>query len=479
MATLAQWATLLVLAFLVVCGFITVWWEVHPFFLDEWAIIYNIKYKTPQELWGQLDKTQQFPRVYLHIVQWFSSWWSYSYTSLRLPSFMVHCCGLAYCIYLSGRLFPGAGVYRWLWVLLYAAYPSSVFYFVLTKQYTMEMFLALVGLAQLAMLAAINSGRLPGRGKYLLLCLSFVVAPLFSYTYPIVAAPLFAMVGINTILRGRNLGRQWAPLLLGAVGIVALYFTDIRLVQSDPGMKNYWKDYYMTHGFNLRELLYNIYMYFHLFGRGGPLMVLVAVVGISAWLYGSYRSVALLRQKERTLREWLVIYSAALIWLSVALFILNKIPLNAHRLNAYKTPAAAVLIVYMFQQLHRRMSRAALVAAGAYLALQAVFIVQPCIRQFTDPAHQRTMLIYANGKTAITLAQQERIPLFTTSMTLYPHQDIDQADWVIKCYPLYPKDSGIPVYPLSAGSAADSLLDALGLPAAVVTTGDSVFVLTH
>ena len=71
----AAWTTI---TFIIVCGLIKVFWEVHPPFLDEWAIIYYVKFKTPAELWKGLDKVQQFPRLYLQIVKQFTSLLNYS-----------------------------------------------------------------------------------------------------------------------------------------------------------------------------------------------------------------------------------------------------------------------------------------------------------------------------------------------------------------------------------------------------------------
>jgi hypothetical protein len=465
---------------MVACGAIMVFWETHPFFLDEWAIIYNLKYKTSGQLWGGLDKVQQFPRVYLHIIQWFSSMFNYSYISLRLPSFLVHCFGLWYCIYLSKRIFKDNVLYQWLWVLLYAAYPTSVFYFVLTKQYTMEMLLGLVGIAQLILLININNGKNVSNTKYLLLCLSFLIAPLFSYTYPMIAAPIFGVVLLNTISKGKDITRQWIALVCCAIGIIALYKLDITQVMKDQGMANYWKDYYMVNGFNFKELCYHLYMCFALFGRGA-FMVVMAVVGLAAWLFGTYQSIGILKRKEKSIIEWLVLYSVSLIWLSVVLFIMNKLPLNAHRLNAYKTAAAGILIVYMFLQMQKAkaLHKVAIGAASVVFILQILFIVQPLIKEFAGVDHKKKMMIYNNGKTAILLAEKDKLPIFTTSMTLYPHADIDVADWVIKCYPAYKKGSNIPVFPIVSGASADSLLHTLRLSSAVVTTGDSVFVLLN
>ena len=177
--------------------------------------------------------------------------------------------------------------------------------------------------------------------------------------------------------------------------------------------------------------------------------------------------------------EWLLLYSVMLMWLSVLLFVAGKLPLNAYRLNAYKTAAAAIMIIYFFTDLQRR---AALVKpmyaiAGFLFALQVLFIVQPLARDFTEDAHHRKMVIYRNAQAAIAVAQQEQIPVFTTSMTLYPHEDIDQADWVIKSNPAYKRDVAVPVYPINSGDEADSLLHTMHYSSAAVTTGDSVFVL--
>ena len=476
--TIAKTMARATILFMVACGLVMTIFQVHPFFLDEWAIIYNLKFKTATELWGGLDKTQQFPRVYLQVLKWFTSLFDYSYTSLRLPSFLVHCFGLWYCIYLSKKLFRDNIFYQWLWVLIYAAYPTSIFYFVLTKQYTMEMLMGLVGIVQLWQLVNINKGEAVSPARYAWLCASFFIAPLFSYTYPMVAAPIFGVVLLNTFSKGSNLGRQWLALLLCAIGILLLYRLDITQVMQDKGMENYWKDYYMTNGFSITELLHNIYMYFYLFGRG-PFMILLGVVGMVAWLFGTYKSVGILRKKDKAILEWLVLYSVSLMWLSIVLFIMGKLPLNAHRLNAYKTAATGIIIIYFFMQLQQStlLRKPVYAVAGVLFVLQIVFIVQPLIRDFTEETHKRKMLIYNNGKTAVAIAQEEKIPVFTTSMTLYPHDDIDQADWVIKSYPLYNKEMNIPVYPISDSANIDSLMHVYQVNAVVVTTGDSVYVI--
>src|ERR1043166_2402331 len=74
-----------------------------PFWIDEWLLIDNLKFKSPGQLWYHLERTQQFPRVYLEIIKAFSAACDYSYTSLRLPSFLAHFFGLVILYRLSAR----------------------------------------------------------------------------------------------------------------------------------------------------------------------------------------------------------------------------------------------------------------------------------------------------------------------------------------------------------------------------------------
>src|ERR1044072_52302 len=137
------------LCLFILYGLLITFIPILPFWIDEWLLIDNLKFKSPGELWYHLERTQQFPRVYLEIIKAFSAAYDYSYTSLRLPSFLAHIFGLAVLYRLSARIFNGNSLPRFLWVMIYVSFNTSIHYFVQLKQYTMEMALSLVGISQL------------------------------------------------------------------------------------------------------------------------------------------------------------------------------------------------------------------------------------------------------------------------------------------------------------------------------------------
>src|SRR5262249_51080496 len=134
-----RYITLFTLSFLACWGLVAVVATIKPFWVDEWRIIYNLKFKTPQQLWGGLDYMQQFPRVYLQIIKWFTGKCDYSYTSLRLPSFIVGLSTIVVTYRLMNKLYPKTQLSRFLFVMVFISSYTFTEYFVQIKQYTMEM----------------------------------------------------------------------------------------------------------------------------------------------------------------------------------------------------------------------------------------------------------------------------------------------------------------------------------------------------
>ena len=86
-------------------GAVTLLWEVRPFWVDEWRIIYNLKFKSEEELWGKLAFMQQFPRLYLSLLKLFTAKLHYSYFSLRLPSFLIGTAAMWGVYRLAGKVY--------------------------------------------------------------------------------------------------------------------------------------------------------------------------------------------------------------------------------------------------------------------------------------------------------------------------------------------------------------------------------------
>ncbi len=361
-------ASVTTLLFLVGYSLILVLVQIKPFWIDEWRVIYNLKYKSPTMLLGQLDFMQQFPRVYLEIIKGFTSMFDYSYLTLRLPSFLVGTFAIIFCYRLMKKIFPAAYLNRFLLVMIMvSSYPFTE-YFVQVKQYTMDILLSLVAIWQLLELLRIKEV-FPGKGRYLLLCFSFFICPFFSYTYPIAVAPVFLIVLIHSVdlFRRRNdaivkrkIFRLWLPLFLGVISIGVFYLIDVAQLMADKGMRQFWGPLMMNDGFSWGLFFINVYLFLSEAGSGLVYTVLFGVLGIISFGYGIYQSRAILLRRTFSNGEAALVYSVLLIVVAIILFIADKLPLGNARLNAFTIPSVFILVICLLDQLKNRVHTAKL-----------------------------------------------------------------------------------------------------------------------
>src|SRR5687768_15935224 len=107
-----------VLALLLTWGLSLVLFKIRPFWHDEWRLIYNLKFKSHQQLWGTLDYTQQFPRLYLQLTKAFTALFNYNYFSLRFPAFFLGAANVFLCWSLMKRAYGNSITERYLLVLM-------------------------------------------------------------------------------------------------------------------------------------------------------------------------------------------------------------------------------------------------------------------------------------------------------------------------------------------------------------------------
>jgi len=211
-----------------------VFFEVKAFWLDEWCIIYNLKFTDPGKIWGTLAQNQQFPRLYLYVYQWFTQFFDYSYTALRIVPFLVQVTAIGLFVSLMFSIYANPWI-RCLAVTLFLSSQTVLHYFVQTKHYSMESLASVVALGQLMILRE--------RASTFQKCLcgfGFFIFPLVSYTYPIVVVPLLCSISLSLIFERNLKVFPIVCLLLIAAGIALAYLTDIHQVLSDHGMANYW-----------------------------------------------------------------------------------------------------------------------------------------------------------------------------------------------------------------------------------------------
>lgn len=486
-----------------------------PFEVDEWRLIYNLKFKDSHALWGQLDFVQQFPRVYLQLVKGITRYFGYSYTSLRLPSFIVGTCAIALGYRLMQRLFPADNKFRYLFVLILISSHTFVTYYLQVKQYTMDIFLSMVAIWQLVQLLKLaQTGKLR-TGRYLLLVLTFCIAPFFSYTYPIVVAPVFVVAMLQTIQLVRShangaygtVAKMWVPLVLCMMSLAAFFITDAAQVNKDTGMQQYWNYLMMQHGFNVSLFFKGFYLLFAEMGAGLLFEIIFGVLGMAAFVMGVVTFAKQDISKPDTLTH-VRLYSILLLSFTLLLYAAGKLPVGEPRLNAFAVMAIAVLIISLLDKLstmHKGQGTATTLFVLLMLGAVGHIITSP-IHDLSGKEHEKKIAIYRNTQAAIALAREKKLPIMITSdaafpsekMICYPksnvvaytmccppthegslHFNIAEdmpGDWVLKTLPAYKAEDRIPVYAISDTSKAADYIKLLpGSPAGAVVGNGVVF----
>ena len=486
-------ATIATLSFMACWGLLQVVAEIRPFWVDEWRIIYNLKFKTAAQLWGPLDFMQQFPRAYITPIKWFTSRFGYSYTALRLPSYLVGLSVIIVCYRLMNRLYSPGHFNRFLFVLVLISCSTFTDYFVEIKQYTMELLLSLVALWQLIELLEMDNAAPLHKGRYQLLCASFLAAPFFSYSYPVAIAPVFIVLlvqsvyipgnGSTTGIKRNLIILKFFPLLLCAISISIFYIIDVSQLLRDKNMHKFWGHLLMDGGFSCRSFFVNFYMLFAEVGSGFVFWYLFGVFGILSFMFG-IRSALNSKYNVTDNTVFIRLYCVGLLLLAIALFAAGKLPLGEPRLNAFTIPAISILLIHFFDFLAARDAKgrfAKILATLFYVGLIGN-IYTTFFASFTGSGYTRKMAIYKATEAAITLAEAKNLPIFVTPGVAYPYEKTKNlpyettipGDWVLKTFPAYKVADGISVVAIDSLAEASAAMSRLAASTNAVIAGDGI-----
>ncbi len=446
-------------------GAISVFAEVRPFWIDEWRIIYNLKTKSVGELWGKLAYMQQFPRTYLTGIKLFTEQFDYSYTSLRLPAYLVGLATMVSIYLLTGTLFYAKNYYRYLMVVMLVSSSTFTEYFVETKQYTMDLLMCTITIWQLIWLINLsNKKQIAPDTSYILLCASMLIVPFFSYTYVIAILPVYAVLAINNLLnrKTRNVNQnyllnillQWLPLFLATFSSTVFYVTDIAQLATDDEMKNYWGHLMMKNGFSLVDFSEHV---FHLLAQAGAGLLFWTLFGISctfSFIYSIHKCYHHLKTGQLTLSESVLLYSVLLVILMMGLNIMGKLPLGEPRLNAFAIPAISVMLVMTLSNLaeNRKLNKAVKITFVLLFAGPVGNVYSTIAACFTDSKYTQRMQIYKATEKALSSINQNKIPILITPGVAYPYDktlnfpfnNTVPGDWVLMAFPGYKmKKSGL------------------------------------
>lgn len=400
---------------------------IRPFWNDEWRLVYNIKFKNVHQLWGTLDLLQQCPRTYLTLLKGISSSFDYSYTSLRLPPLVIGFFNILLCIYLKKKLFQNNSTYNYLFILIFISSQTFTDYIVQVKQYEMDLFLCLVALWQLIVLLDLFETKAVNTYKYVLLCISFLGVPFFSYIYPIVVAPIFPIILLKSISyinyeearksKPRLLFLAYMPLILVTISIIIFYFIDVKQLMADNRMyASYQKMLGNEKGD--KNFIKDLWNLFALVGSGFIYEIIFGVLGIASFLYGSYR-LAKIEVNAFTKEDYFKLYSVLLIIITLGLFLSGKLLGGVARLVCFTVPSISILIISFLDEKVRNSSAklANIVATILFLGL-FLNIITSFINRFTYPEYANRIKTYWNTGDALKQARLGKLPILITNGAL-------------------------------------------------------------
>jgi len=408
--------------YLLCFGIAMAFFPVRPFWNDEWRLIYNLKFKNVSQLWGTLDLLQQCPRVYLTVLKKITSSFDYSYISLRLPALVIGAVSILFCFYLKKKIFPGTRIYAYLFILILISSQTFTDYLVQVKQYEMEILLCLLALWQLITLLKICEKGPGNKYTYLLLCFSFLVAPFFSYTYPIAVAPIFPVIIFNSILsvknkqlnKTRSLLYLYLPLILVSASIVIFYFIDVKQLMADNRM---YLSYIrmLGQGKGENHFIENFWQLFSLVGSGFIYEIIFGMLGITSFFYGMYR-LAKIKKRDYAREDYLKLYSILLLLLTLCLFLTGKLLGSVARLTAYTIPSISILIISFFEDLSAKYNYNKLAGILATILFIGLFgnIISTCINTFIKPGYSNKIETYWHTSKALKEARLNKIPILIT-----------------------------------------------------------------
>lgn len=418
-------ATKGIVIYLLCFGVAMAFFPIRPFWNDEWRLIYNIKFKSFSALWGPLDLLQECPRVYLTIIKRITSFFDYSYISIRLPALVIGSMSILFVFYLRKKIFPGKSVFSYLFILILISSQTFTDYLVQVKQYEMDIFLCLLVLWQLWQLLEISQNGVHERkAGYALLCLSFSLAPFLSYIYPIAVAPVIPVIIASTIIGAKNKTQPAGsnktmyllifPIALCISSIFIFYLVDVKNLMADDRM---YLSYIKMLGKIKGETHFaeSFWKLFALVGSGCIYELIFGVIGIVSFFYGIYHL-----SKKKMLHvsrlDYFICYGVTLLIVTLVLIFTEKLMGCVARLAAFTVPSISIVIICFLTDLQKKYAYSRSANILAFILFIGLFgnIVSTCINTFTYPEYSNRIKTYWNTSVALKQARLNNIPILFT-----------------------------------------------------------------
>lgn len=448
--------------------------QMKAFWLDEWFILYNLKYKSYTELFDNLFYIQQFPRLYLVIIKFIAEITNYNYFALRFMPTIMQLINIMFVTFVIRKIiFKKNNFQSFIFLLFFLSFQVTIIYFTQLKQYTMEMFFSLLSVYFYFYLSKKYEEIKIMSPSYLLILVGIFLGSFFSYTFPITITPLLFILFITTIYNFKNKKiylKTIFPILVFLIALTINYFTDLQFVLNSDAQYGNFNEYLMNYN-NLKSIIYGFYNIIRLFAYNftySPqnydiafviflhttkvLIILLTTIGLFKILFEQLDKIKL--HKEKYLKSLSIykkpdisIYFLGLFIITIILYLAQKLPLGQARINYFAFLFTTYFMITGLFFLIKKVKYIKYILVPIVLFATIFQISRNYYREFENKNLIFDQKIYKNVGSAIINAQNTDLPIIVNNNEFYPASIMqDQENLIIKAHHLFKPNNPIKFY---------------------------------
>lgn len=446
--------------------------NVKGFWLDEWFILYNIKFRSYSALFGNLYYMQQFPRIYLCIVKFISEIFNYNYFAIRVLPCSIQILNILLIYFIIGNiLFPKSKIKEFLFILFFLSFHTTIFYFSQLKAYTMDIFFTFMSIWYFYYLSR-NYKTIKIKSLAYIGMLFFIfLGSFFSYTFPIVVTPIifiFFITFFSESFKGKLSLKPIMPIAIFVLALVLNYFTDLKFVLTNKGQYQNFDMYVMQYqslGSIIKSLFNIVWIFTSMFffdkayntyflGLLYFVKIIILISVLLGFLLVFYRNFIKLKiQKIKYFNTFsflnvpgIEIYLLSLFFATLILYFLKMLPVGTHRINYFCFTFSTYFLITGIFFIISKFNRIKYFLLPIILFASIFPAIQMNINEIKGSNMDFDQKIYENVGKAVDVAQANHLPIVVFYNEFYPASIMEgQESLMIKAHHDYkPKDS-IPV----------------------------------
>gem|GEM_PF-1334310 len=454
------------------------------FWLDEWFILYNIKFHSYSGLFGNLFYMQQFPRIYLCIVKFISELFNYNYFAIRVLPFSIQVINVLLVYFLISKIvFPNSKLKAFLFILFFLSFHTTIFYFSQLKAYTMDIFFTFMSIWYFYYLSR-NYKTIKIKSFGYVGMLFFIFSgSFFSYTFPIVVTPIlfiFLITFLSEFFKGKLSLKPLIPIVIFMVALVLNYFTDLKFVLTNKGQYQNFDMYVMQYhslGSIIKSLFNIVWIFTSMFffdkayntyflGLLYFVKIIVLISALSGFLLVFYRNFIKLKIKKikyfSTISYFnapgIEIYLLGLFFATLVLYFLKMLPVGTHRINYFCFTFSTYFLITGVFFIISKYNRIKYFLLPIILFASIFPTIRMNINEINGSDMDFDQKIYVNVGKAVLAAQSVHLPIIVSYNEFYPASIMEgQESLMIKAHHDYkPKDS-IPVFVINKNEMVATL----------------------